>query len=94
MTTQVVNIKTHKYDIYIGRAGHGHDGYFGNPFSVARDGGRENAIRLYKEYFLNRIKIDPEFAIKVQELRGKRLGCFCKPESCHGDVIVEYLERT
>lgn len=78
MKTTVVNIRTHKYDVYIGRAGHGHDGYFGNPFSVMRDGGRERAIALYREYFYKRLRVDPEFAKRVEELRGKRLGCFCK----------------
>jgi hypothetical protein len=27
-------------------------------------------------------------------LRGMVLGCWCKPEACHGDVILEYLEAT
>ncbi len=92
--TTVVNIRTHKYDVYIGRAGHGHDGYFGNPFSATQDGGRERAIALYKEYFLKRLRVDSEFAAKIQFLKGKWLGCFCKPKACHGDVIVEYLENT
>lgn len=94
MKTTVVNIRKSEYDVYIGRAGHGHDGTFGNPFSVTQDGGRENAIALYKKYFLNRMKIDPEFASQIQSLKGKRLGCFCVPKLCHGDVIVEYLENT
>jgi len=92
--TTVVNIRRQEYDEYIGRAGNGHDGYFGNPFSVARDGGREKVIELYRKYFLNRLKIDAEFAKRIEGLKGKRLGCFCKPEACHGDVIAEYLERT
>ncbi|HEB92024.1 MAG TPA: DUF4326 domain-containing protein [Gammaproteobacteria bacterium] len=25
------------------------------------------------------------------ELKGKTLGCHCKPATCHGDVIVDYL---
>jgi hypothetical protein len=25
-------------------------------------------------------------------LRGKVLACFCRPRSCHGDVIVAWLE--
>lgn len=61
---------------------------------VVRDGGREKAIALYREYFLKRLRVDPEFAVRVEELRGKRLGCFCKPKACHGDIIVEYLEST
>ncbi len=95
MKTTVVNIRRQEYDVYIGRAqGNGRDGYFGNPFAVIRDGGREKAIAAYREYFLNRLKVDSEFAKRVQELKGKRLGCFCKPDGCHGDVIVEYLEKT
>lgn len=92
--TTVVNIRTHEYDVYIGREGHGHDGYWGNPYSVMHDGGRERAIALYREYFLKRLRIDPEFTKRVEQLRGKQLGCFCKPKACHGDVIVEFLEQT
>ena len=62
-------------------------------FSSARDGGRERAIALYQVYFYKRLKTDPEFAAKIEDFRGKRLGCFCSPKSCHGNVIVEYLER-
>jgi hypothetical protein len=25
-------------------------------------------------------------------LKGKTLGCWCKPEACHGDVLVEFIE--
>jgi hypothetical protein len=27
----------------------------------------------------------------VRELRGKVLGCYCKPKRCHGDIIAEYV---
>lgn len=91
--TTIVNIRTHDHDVYIGRAGHGQDGYFGNPYSVAKDGGREQAVILYEKYFLNRLRIDPEFAAKIELLRGKILGCFCAPERCHGDIIANYLEN-
>jgi hypothetical protein len=26
----------------------------------------------------------------IGELKGKTLGCWCKPEACHGDVLVEF----
>jgi hypothetical protein len=29
----------------------------------------------------------------LEELRGKRLGCYCKPQACHGDVLVELVEE-
>lgn len=99
INTTVVNIRTHKYDVYIGRAGCGNvvphcDGYFGNPFSVSRDGGHERAISLYRDYFLKRLLIDPIFAARVEELRGKRLGCFCAPKNCHGNIIADYLNKS
>jgi len=88
--TTVVHIKKEAYDVYIGRAGHGQDGTFGNPHE--RFGRLEN-IRRFKTYFYDRIKNDRAFANKVIKLRGKRLGCFCRPEkACHGDVIAEYLD--
>ena len=35
---------------------------------------------------------DPEFGQRIHALKGKRLGCFCKPYPCHGDIIKEYLD--
>ena len=92
--TQVVNLRADSFDVYIGRAGHGRDGYFGNPFPLAfgsSDEERDACIAKFKEYFLNRLETDATFKQRVHELRGKTLGCFCKPRRCHGDIIVEYL---
>jgi hypothetical protein len=91
MKTQVVNIRNSGYDVYIGRAGYGKDGYFGNPFRLTDSEHRGATIERYKNYFENRMKTDPEFLRRVHELKGKTLGCFCKPHPCHGDVIAEYL---
>lgn len=88
MNTKIVNIYRDKYDVYIGRPGKGQDGYFGNPFS----GDRVESIKLYKEYFYNRIKTDKDFKEKIDSLKGKVLGCFCFPKLCHGMVIIEYLD--
>jgi len=30
----------------------------------------------------------------LHELKGKRLGCWCKPLPCHGDILVGLAERT
>jgi len=101
MPTQVVNIRSQDYDVYIGRAGHGQDGYFGNPvrinkkcpICVKRHQARGETLECYKIYFYERIKTDEIFRAKVKELKNKRLGCFCKPRyPCHGDIIKEYLE--
>ena len=93
MSTTVVNLFKNKYDIYIGRAGKEQDGYFGNPFPLKPGETRGATIERYKEYFDNRIANDPAFKARVLELKGKTLGCFCKPYSCHGDIIAEYLNN-
>lgn len=98
--TQVVNLKTHEYDIYIGRAGKGKDGYFGNPHTLGyvfcehckSHHDREQSIAAFKKDFIVRIAKDLEFRRRVLEMKGKRLGCFCKPLKCHGDVYKEWLD--
>jgi len=92
MDTQVVNIKYENYDVYIGRAGRGQDGYFGNPFILSLGEKRGASIEKYRVYFYERLNTDAEFKRRIHELKGKILGCFCKPYPCHGDVIAEYLE--
>jgi hypothetical protein len=92
MKTTVVNIHCDEYDVYIGRAGRGQSGYFGNPFPLMDKSARGSTLEKYRDYFYKRIGTDPEFREKVHSLKGKRLGCFCKPHPCHGDIITEYLE--
>jgi hypothetical protein len=47
---------------------------------------REKAIRQYREYILNK----PELLRLIPiELKDKMLGCWCRPDKCHGDVLVE-----
>lgn len=89
--TELVNMSTH------GRAGVtpiDRSTQFGNPFLLKKDGGeytREESVEAYRELFHKEIENDPEFRAAVEELRGKTLGCWCSPQACHGDVILEYL---
>lgn len=95
--TTVVNLRFERYDVYIGRPGKGKDGYFGNPFALARQAdaaARDEVMARYEEYFRERVARDEEFRTRVLALRGKRLGCFCKPGRCHGDVIAAYVEAS
>jgi len=94
MKTNVVNIRTSgSYDVYIGRAGKGKDGYFGNPFKLNSFEPRGTTIEPYRKYFYDRLETDSDFKNRIYELKGKTLGCFCKPHECHGDVIAEYLNN-
>jgi len=93
--TRVVNIKketqyqsdksTLTYE-YIGRGS-----YWGNPYSMYEDGEeRDEVIRKYK-YDFDYEKFPKKEKTEVYKLVGKRLGCFCKPATCHGDVLADYL---
>jgi hypothetical protein len=87
--TIAVNIRFEPYDVYIGRAGKGQDGYYGNPHHGPNHD--ENIVK-FDDYFHTRLKKDPEYRQRILQLKGKRLGCFCKPHRrCHGDIIAEYL---
>lgn len=84
--TAVVNLG-HNPDIehvYIGRPS-----IWGNPFVVNKDGNRAECIEKFREHFL----AQPELVEKAKrELRGRVLGCYCKPRPCHGDVIAEIID--
>lgn len=102
MTTTVVNIRLHDYDVYMGRAGRGHDGYFGNPKPRARNAPPGNTLNDFSDYFFERMETDPEFRQRVIALKGKRLGCFCVDEPwsttdtgafvCHAQIIAHHIE--
>lgn len=87
METTVVNIRSsnYEYDVFIGRPSP-----FGNPFHVGIHGSRSEVIDMFERWFRKKLE-DPEYKKRVLSLRGKRLGCFCHPLPCHGDVIVKIL---
>lgn len=87
MKTRIVNLRKEKYDVYIGRPSQ-----FGNPFEIGRDGTRSEVIEKYKVWFYERLE-NPQYKNQVLQLKGKTLGCFCKPSACHGDIIVDYLDK-
>ena len=100
MRTRVVNLRKERADVYIGRPPRGHGipdpparGCFGNPFPMENEADREQVLRRYALYFLERVETDEAFRKAVLALRGKSLGCFCKPKPCHGDIIAEWLDR-
>lgn len=86
MPTTVVHCKKEPYDVYIGRGS-----IWGNPFKIGPDGSRSNVIELFRIWFLTS-EHATELRSKVKELRGKRLGCWCKPQACHGDILATYAD--
>jgi hypothetical protein len=91
--TRVVHCNKELYDIYIGRPS-----IWGNPYTHIKDKttkaqfivkSREEAIQKYREWIVTQ----PELMQQIESLRGKVLGCWCKPKSCHGDVLIELLNH-
>lgn len=84
MTTRVVNIRDEEFDVLIDRSTE-----WGNPFEIGVDGTREEVIA---KHMIN-LKRRPDLRRRLEELRGKRLGCHCKPLPCHGDNYLELLNE-
>ena len=85
--TRVVNKVRESFDVYIGRPSK-----WGNPFLIGKDGSREMVIKSYKQWVNHPEQVQLRADIKV-ELKGKRLGCYCKPKACHGDVLAEIADE-
>lgn len=85
-------------NVYIGRRGivfinkvryPTKDSIYANPHKVSKNLTREDAIKMYRDYIIKKISSGE---IDIESLRGKNLGCWCKPEACHGDVLLDLLE--
>ena len=93
MSGRVVHVKHEPYDVYIGRAvprAGLRASKWANPFVIGRDGDRGDVIRQYREYVQSR----PDLMAALPELRGKVLGCWCAPQSCHGDILAALANPT
>ena len=89
---------------YIGRPS-----ILGNPYTHIKEKGtlaryivkdRDTSIDMYSEYFDTMYGSDIEFTKLIDEIYDKYksgidvyLECYCKPLRCHGDIIVEKLQR-
>lgn len=100
--TKIVHCKKDSYDVMIDRTTK-----WGNPIKLtrilnhkdidilkashARLGqliNRDECLVLYEHYLRNSKLVND-----IEELRGKTLGCWCKPKKCHGDVILKILKE-
>jgi hypothetical protein len=104
MSTRVVNVRGRMETlmnegpfVYIGRGS-----IWGNPFThiyadgartmtggLTLVGSREEAIEKYEAW----IKTQPELLAQLPTLRGKTLGCYCKPLACHGDILARMADE-
>ncbi len=86
-------------DVYIGRrcekgGWNLKQSKWANPFKVKDYGLKEacKKYKKYKKYVLN----NKELMDSLSELKGKRLGCWCKKKPtdlCHGDILLELIDK-
>jgi hypothetical protein len=70
--------------VYVGRPSK-----WGNPFVIGRDGSRDEVIAKYRTWIVRQ----PALMTALPELRAKDLVCWCAPERCQPDVLVELANR-
>lgn len=95
------------YDIYIGRRINNpnwrlEDSIWANPFVINKDRSREQVIELYRKYLMKDPEVlkllpkshkGPPDLHLLKNLSGKVLGCWCCPEHCHGDILIELFNE-
>lgn len=89
-------------NVYIGRAGvvfidkqrfPKYSSNFANPFKICKHGTRDEVIEKYKIYIKEKIKNDISLQKELIEMKNKNLGCWCFPEHCHGNVLLELIDE-
>jgi hypothetical protein len=98
MKTKVVHCKEDSYDIYIGRKKNTNN-HYGNPFRIDKNCTRDESISNFRMWILgfdfNDIESERRkwILIHIKDLKGKTLGCWCKPKACHGDILAELVDK-
>ena len=87
-------------NVYIGRAGivfidkqrfPKQSSNFANPFKIGKDGTHNEVIEKYKNYITKKLEEDILLQEELLKMKGKNLGCWCAPEPCHGNILLELL---
>ena len=89
--TTVVNVRVDASDAYVGRRNLAY-GFerspWANPFPVRHESEQGAAIGRWR----SRIARKGGLLRRRDELRGKRLGCWCAPLPCHADALAALAE--
>ena len=62
---------------------------WGNPFEMPSDGDRDTVCDSYEIFFPRKFSLQN----RLDELKGKVLGCWCYPQRCHGDYLTSKINE-
>lgn len=79
-------------DVYVGRPSK-----WGNPFTHRKSGtqakyvvrSRDAAVDAHRAWLL----LNKELMADLHELRGRNLVCWCAPQRCHAETLLELANR-
>ncbi len=63
-----------------------------NPYVLTQKEKNDERGRVLADYEAY-VRAQPELMAKIPTLAGKKLGCWCKPKSCHGDVLAKLVRE-
>ncbi len=99
--TSVVNVRKHLYEIQKAKAsglyvyvGRGQGSIWGNPFSYKQESlakwivPKDEVLVRYEEWLMTQ----NDLLAQLPALKGKVLGCWCKPAPCHGDILARLAD--
>lgn len=91
MPTQVIHIRDYKNgDLYCGRQyGKWKESPFHNPHRISDQCTRLQSVCMFERDFLQNGQL---MILAYQNLRGKRLACWCAPKLCHCHVIANFVD--
>lgn len=69
------------------------DSIWANPYKITEKQTRNDVLNLYREYIDKKLKSNSFLITELMKLEGKNLGCWCSPEPCHGDILLELIEK-
>tara|TARA_R110002012_G_scaffold288215_1_gene480853 strand:- start:947 stop:1735 length:789 start_codon:yes stop_codon:yes gene_type:complete len=63
---------------------------WGNPYELGKDGNRDTVCESYMYYFKKKLSLHQQ----LMDIKGKVLGCWCYPERCHGNYLIDLADGT
>ena len=72
--------------VYVGR---GRGSRWGNRYHEGRDGTRDEVVALHRKWLWGEIRAGRITEADLLTLEGLDLACWCAPEACHADTLLD-----